>query len=83
MNIVDRIDAQGRTYRFYNVNILAMEDGMSPKHKNRIMDDIMRECESYTIPGAGTFFATILDTKISVSAKRTTKMCPYWKIYFD
>lgn len=83
MNIVDRIDAQGRTYRFYNVNILAMEDGMSPKHKNRIMDDIMRECESYTVPGAAAFFATISGTKIVVSAKRTTRMHPYWKVYFD
>ena len=83
MNIVDRIDAQGRTYRFYNVNILATEDGMSPKHKNRIMDDIMRECESYTIPGAAAFFATIAGTKIVVSAKRTTRMHPYWKVYFD
>lgn len=83
MNIVDLLDEHGRTYRFYNVNNLAMIDGLTPKDKREIMDNIMKRCSEYHTPGYVGFNGVLEGTEVIVTAKRTTKTCPYWKIYFD
>jgi hypothetical protein len=82
MNIVDLLDERGRTYRFHNVDNLALIDGLTPKEKREIMDNIMERCMEYHTPYAG-FNGILEGTEIIVTAKRTTRSCPYWKIYFD